>query len=580
MNDLSTAAYRLIALYLPQFHPIAENDRWWGKGYTEWTATGRAKPLFKGHYQPRVPADLGYYDLRLPEVREAQAAMAREAGIEGFCYWHYWFGNGKRLLDRPFREVLESGKPDFPFCLAWANESWKGFLHGLKNRNTLIEQKYFGADDYKAHFHAVLPAFRDHRYIRVHDKPLFMIYQPLDFPEIQLFIEIWQALARQNGLKGIYFVGQSYSIEKINLILQTGFDAFNLVRLSYYYMANSVKPLSKPGILNIYRYADAIKKLVGTEEKEQHVIPTVIPNWDHSPRSGKEAIILHQSTPQLFEKHLKQVLKTICHKPGQERIAFLKSWNEWGEGNYLEPDLVYGKSYLEVIKKTISGSMINDESIKPPRLRKKTVLLQQLKEMAIMFAGSGHTCAFPGLMNGRMGIVIFLFHYIRQTGDSSFEDVALNLLNGIQADIHIHSPLDYNNGLTGIGAGIEYLAQQGFLYIDTDEVLDDFDSMFAEQLREGKLYLSMQDVFDLRRYFSVRLENPRTKKQDLLRQAKHDCIALLKLHGKVSVTMEAPWNRKPLPVSSKNWGLKGLSGKGLARLTELNPQHNTWFTLR
>ena len=122
---------RVIAFYLPQYHPTLDNDTWWGKGFTEWTNVGKAKPLFRGHYQPKVPADLGYYDLRVPETRQAQADMAREYGIEGFCYWHYWFGNGKRLLERPFNEVLASGKPDFPFCLAWANESWKGFFHGV-----------------------------------------------------------------------------------------------------------------------------------------------------------------------------------------------------------------------------------------------------------------------------------------------------------------------------------------------------------------------------------------------------------------------------------------------------------------
>src|ERR1700754_964591 len=158
---------RVIAFYLPQFHPIPENDLWWGKGFTEWRNVGKAKQLFKGHYQPRVPADLGYYDLRVSETRKAQADMAKEHGKEGFCYWHYWFGNGKRLIERPFTEVLGSDQPDFPFCLAWANESWKGFAHGLKNRNVLIEQTYPGVDDYTAHFYAVLPAFIDKRYIQV-----------------------------------------------------------------------------------------------------------------------------------------------------------------------------------------------------------------------------------------------------------------------------------------------------------------------------------------------------------------------------------------------------------------------------
>lgn len=169
---------RLLALYLPQFHPIPENDLWWGKGFTEWTNVGKAQRYFRNHYQPRVPADLGYYDLRVAETRQAQADMAREYGVEGFVYWHYWFGNGKRLLERPFNEVLACGEPDFPFALAWANESWRGFAHGITNRNMLIEQLYGGVEDYTAHFRAVLPAFRDHRYITVDGKPLFMIYKP------------------------------------------------------------------------------------------------------------------------------------------------------------------------------------------------------------------------------------------------------------------------------------------------------------------------------------------------------------------------------------------------------------------
>jgi lipopolysaccharide biosynthesis protein len=225
---------RVIAFYLPQFHPIPENDKWWGKGFTEWTNVKKAKPLFKGHYQPRVPADLGYYDLRMPEVREAQAQMAREAGIEGFCYWHYWFGNGKRLLERPFNEVLASGKPDFPFCLGWANESWKGFAHGLKNRNLLIEQQYPGIDDYIAHFYAVLPAFKDKRYITVDGKPFFLIYKPLDNSEVIVFIETWHKLAKENGLSGIYFVGQLSDDENINQIMKTGVDAVNIIRLTKY----------------------------------------------------------------------------------------------------------------------------------------------------------------------------------------------------------------------------------------------------------------------------------------------------------------------------------------------------------
>ena len=310
-------------------------------------------PLFNGHYQPRVPADLGYYDLRLPEVREAQAALAREAGIEGFCYWHYWFGNGKRLLERPFNEVLASGKPDFPFCLGWANETWKGFFHGIYNRNVLIEQQYLGLEDYQSHFYAVLPAFLDRRYIRVNGKPLFLISKPLMIEDVSVFIELWQKLARQNGIDEIYFVGQSEQIQVKSWLLEKGYHAMNIVRLVDCLKNKNIQPYEKANLPYVYRYADVLNTFVGQEEKETNIIPTIIPNWDHSPRCGRESFILHRSTPELFDEHLKQVLDAIAHKPEEERIAFIKSWNEWGEGNYLEPDLVYGKSYLNVIRERL-----------------------------------------------------------------------------------------------------------------------------------------------------------------------------------------------------------------------------------
>jgi len=349
---------RVIAFYLPQFHPIPENDEWWGKGFTEWTNVGKAKPLFKGHYQPRVPADLGYYDLRVPEARQAQAQLAKENGIEGFCYWHYWFGNGKRLIERPFNEVLASGKPDFPFCLAWANESWKGFAHGMKNRNTLIEQLYPGENDYRAHFESVLPAFKDKRYITVDDKPLFMIYKPLDHPDIRLFIELWQNLARENGLKGIYFVSHSSFSHEIPKILKYGIDAVNINRIfSYHYSNRSLKSKViqkfKKNLLGmpfVYDYKSLINSFVGLEEIQENVFPTIVPNWDHSPRSGRQGIVFHNSSPQLFEKHVKMVLDKVKDKPSDKRIIFLKSWNEWAEGNYIEPDLKFGLQYIHTLK--------------------------------------------------------------------------------------------------------------------------------------------------------------------------------------------------------------------------------------
>lgn len=354
---------RVIAIYLPQFHPIPENDEWWGKGFTEWTNVGKAKPLFRGHYQPRVPADLGYYDLRVPEVREAQANMAREHGIEGFCYWHYWFGNGKRLLERPFNEVLASGKPDYPFCLAWANETWKGFAHGLKNRNVLIEQLYPGVEDYTAHFYEILPAFKDKRYIRVDDKPLFMIYKPLADPEVLVFMETWRKLATDNGLPGIYFVGHNNNPkDSVEDILRTGVDAVNTVRLQQYIFFHrnfyqKVKDrLNKlfRGVPYVFSYKEMSKYFIDQEiDSRVNIFPSIIPGWDHTPRSGKDGLVISDSDPVLFGKHVENVLSLLEKKPEENQIVFIKSWNEWAEGNYLEPDLKYGLRFLKVLKEKL-----------------------------------------------------------------------------------------------------------------------------------------------------------------------------------------------------------------------------------
>lgn len=354
---------RVLAYYLPQFHPIPENDEWWGKGFTEWTNVGKAKPLFPGHYQPRVPADLGYYDLRVPETREAQAQMAREAGIEGFVYWHYWFGNGKRLLERPFNEVLASRKPDFPFALAWANETWSGSFHGLKEGKVLIEQTYPGDEDYIAHFNAVLPAFKDKRYITCEGKPIFIIYKYSDFPDIKRFIEIWQAQAIKNYLPGIYFIAHKADVkdDEVELkmlkeCLNIGFAAINIVN-----WRNLRGPKALPLWLHILRslfYKNPkfrvlpdivpydINNFPSPLDYRIDVHPTVVPGWDHSPRTGKNGTVLYGSTPAKFGMAVSDALDRIKNKPFEYRFLFIKSWNEWAEGNYMEPDLKWGLRYL------------------------------------------------------------------------------------------------------------------------------------------------------------------------------------------------------------------------------------------
>lgn len=361
-NKLASLA-RVIALYLPQFHPIPENDEWWGKGFTEWTNTAKAKPMFHGHYQPHTPADLGFYDLRLPETRIAQAEMAREYGIEAFCYYHYWFA-GKRVLERPFAEVLESGEPDFPFCLCWANQTWTGIWHGTPNR-VLIEQTYPGYDDYRNHFDLLLRAFTDRRYVTVDGKPLFLIYEPLDIPEVKKMTELWRKWAEESGLKGLYLVG--YSWGRSFAAQEYGFDGTLMERFHFrkrkFFRRRPITMLMrkiglKMGKPIVYSYKKILPELLENKIFNEREYPCVIPNWDNTPRSGKNGLVLHGSTPELFRIHFRNALKIIQNFPPEHKIIFVKSWNEWAEGNHLEPDLKFGRGYLQVLKEEIENSGI------------------------------------------------------------------------------------------------------------------------------------------------------------------------------------------------------------------------------
>ena len=350
---------RVIAFYLPQFYPTPENDEWWEPGFTEWTNVVRAKPLFKGHYQPRIPQELSFYDLRVPETRERQAELAREAGIEGFCYWHYWFGNGKRLLDRVFREVVESGKPDFPFCLCWANHSW---YQKTWNPNApdklLIEQTYPGVDDYKTHFMEMLPAFRDNRYIRTAEgKLVFGIFAPRSFRDFKTFKAVWNDLARKNGLVGFEFfaytqgknVLESFDYSKYDKIV---YEALNDVYKDVgrytlrWLIAHVKKILNKPQkMVNYSHYVDvAIQKF----EDLPNVIPCIDPMFDHSPRSKGAQFILHNNNPKLWGMLCSKIKKLVeINSNNPDKFIFIKAWNEWGEGNYMEPDCRFGKAYIE-----------------------------------------------------------------------------------------------------------------------------------------------------------------------------------------------------------------------------------------
>lgn len=357
---------KIIAYYLPQYYPFKENDEWWGDGFTEWTNVGKAKKLYRTHEQPKVPAHLGYYDLRMKITREKQVQLAQEAGVTGFCYWHYWFGEGKKLLDLPFSEVLSSGEPNFPFCLGWANESWKAKVWNYQDNTKdkiLIEQNYPDFDDIVTHFYDVLPAFKDKRYIMVNDRPIFVIYKPFLLPDAKLYINTWNKLSIDNGiLNGIHFVAYTMNESETSELLNLGFNSVNLVRLGEHkFNKNVIKriliPLFKYKILKkplVLKYSFISKYFAQEKEKDENIFPTIIPNWDHTPRSSNKGLVFHESNPDLFERHVLKTLKIVKKKSSENQIVFLKSWNEWGEGNYMEPDLKFGKKYIEKLKKALN----------------------------------------------------------------------------------------------------------------------------------------------------------------------------------------------------------------------------------
>lgn len=354
---------KALAFYLPQFHPIPENDEWWGKGFTEWRNVVQARPLFRGHYQPHIPADLGFYDLRLEEARIAQAELAREYGIYGFCYYHYWF-NGRRVLERPFNEVLASGKPDFPFCLCWANEDWTRAWDG-RSGEKLLEQHYTIEDDRK-HMAWLATAFTDPRYIRVNGRPLFLVYRAGNIPDPNKTMAVWREEADRLGVGEIFLCRVESFANDRNINPQSqGFDAAvdfqpdwsslggPLQRSSWWDKARQLR-LGELAYAEhkIFDYGTVTKNMMNRPAPPYLRFPCVTPRWDNSPRRKTDAVILNNSSPEIYKAWLINAVNE-AGKLKEDNLVFINAWNEWAEGNHLEPDLKFGRTYLEATREAL-----------------------------------------------------------------------------------------------------------------------------------------------------------------------------------------------------------------------------------
>jgi hypothetical protein len=343
---------RVFAFYLPQFHPIPENDRWWGSGFTEWSRVARARPQFAGHYQPHLPERLGFYDLRLPEVRSQQVALARAYGVSGFCYYYYWFGT-KTLLERPVAEMLAAGEPDFPFCLCWANENWTRRWDGGE-RELLMEQLY-GPELDAAFIEELMPYFRDRRYLRVHGAPVLLVYRPNSIGDPLAATARWRRAAREYGLPDLHLVAAlTFGVEDP---LPLGFDA-----------AVEFPPHGEPAVHScpvdgiepgfrgrVLDFGAVVHRRLALAAPEFRLYRTAMAGWDNTARLGRNATIFHGASPEAYEVWLRGLVTRARAEHPEHRLVFVNAWNEWAEGAHLEPDIRFGTRYLEATRRALAS---------------------------------------------------------------------------------------------------------------------------------------------------------------------------------------------------------------------------------
>jgi lipopolysaccharide biosynthesis protein len=376
---------RFIAFYLPQFHPIPENDAWWGKGFTEWTTTVRARPLYEGHYQPHLPADLGFYDLRVAQTRHQQIELARSYGIDGFCYHYYWF-SGRRLLERPLEDMLADPSSDMPFCLNWANENWSRRWNAAEHE-VLLAQEYRPGDDLR--FIEDAERFlRDPRYIRINGAPLLLVYRPQQIPECARWLQTWREYCRVKGIGELHLVAALTHGNQD--FVDMGFDSaaeFPPHNLRIASASGSV-PFFAPFTGNVFHFGDVARQYLERDYATQRVFRTVIPSWDNAARTGPRCTALLDGIPANYESWLRAAVSaTLRERKPSEQIVFINAWNEWAEGCHLEPDQRFGREFLDATRRVKQGLSEATGFESPPLVATgKRTLINDLREVLVYHA--------------------------------------------------------------------------------------------------------------------------------------------------------------------------------------------------
>jgi lipopolysaccharide biosynthesis protein len=351
---------RLIAFYLPQFHPIPENDLWWGKGFTEWSNVAKAQPNFSGHYQPHLPADLGYYDLRVSQVLDSQIDLARRYGLFGFCFYYYWFA-GKRLLEGPLELMLSRENSGFPYCICWANENWTRRWDGMDSE--ILMSQAHSADDDRAVIVDMIRYLRSKHYIRVNGRPLILVYRVDQFPNFRKTADIWRRACSELGVGDIY-IGMVESFTQAGKTVaprEYGCDA--CVEFPPHNFGDPRRPPSPVYNPNfdghVHDYQQMVSRYVARPGVPFKRFRGVMPSWDNTPRRQNSSETFVNSSPGAFQAWLEVVVEeTKARLHGEERIVFVNAWNEWAEGAYLEPDRVYGHAWLEAIKNALDATWV------------------------------------------------------------------------------------------------------------------------------------------------------------------------------------------------------------------------------